>query len=133
MESERRGETLIFRTGPGEWFNRPDRGRWDMGEDAMPQRAAWHAALHAAVMESAPAAHAVVVDAREVWDLVGADWGALVKLQKLLRARGAGLVLVGNARALRAAAVLGLDPILRTRASVEAALDVLRGDEPGTE
>jgi hypothetical protein len=35
---------------------------------------------------------------------------------------------VGNERALRATRVLGLDPVLRTTPSVQAALDVLRAD-----
>jgi hypothetical protein len=100
---------LVFRAGPGEWYNQPHNQRWDMGEDAADiPPAAWHLALRATLAQEDPLPTLLVVDVREMPWLVGQDWGFVWHLAAELARGGCRLRVVASEHVVKAGNAIGM-------------------------
>jgi hypothetical protein len=117
------GEVRILRAGKGEWYNHSHNQKWDMGEDAKDLPSPnWHIELQKACEELENSFRRLIVDLKEMYWLVGHDWGFLLRMSEQLSSKGIDLVIVANDQIIQAAIVLQLGDKIKTEDSVEGAL-----------
>jgi hypothetical protein len=123
----REGACLVFRAGPGEWFNEPHEGHWGMGDDAVKRSpSGWQLRLDELVGGGSPGCSQLIVDLTGMSTHIGADFGYLVKLTIRLRSLDVASAVVGDSRFAASVSHLGLTEILTVYDSVAAAREGLR-------
>ena len=130
ISTERVGDAILFHAGAGEWFNQPHNKRWDMGDDVadLPP-SAWHLGLDRAIEADARTSSHVVVDVRDMFWLVGQDWGYLVRLSRRLKFCSVRLSLLATRRIFQGGQLLGM----HKQFCLADSLKFLLGDGPDPE
>ena len=120
MNCERIGDVLVCRVGKGEWYNQPHNRRWDMDEDVADiPPAQWHLDVQRVIEAQDSTPKLVVVDASEMDQLVGQDWGFLLEFNKRVVSRGSKLSLIASERMVKIARILRLEDYFNVVSSGE--------------